>query len=52
MTRVEGTTDAAEETEDVLLILLTGENLRHLERGVTVKVGDVLLRVDFSDEQH
>jgi len=52
MPGVEETTDAAEETEDVLLILLTGENLRHLERGETVKVGDVVLRVDFSDEQH
>ena len=50
MARVEETTDAAEETERVLL--LAGEDLRHLESGGTVKVGDVLLRVDFSDEQH
>ena len=52
MAGVEETTDAAEETTDVLLILLTGEHLRHLERGETVKFGNVLLRVDFSDEQH
>ena len=52
MAGVEETTGAADETEDMVVVVLAGEHLRHLERGETVKLGNVLLRVDFSDEQH
>jgi len=50
MNHSEETVDATEEAERV--ILLTGADLRRLERGEAVKLGNVLLRVDFSDEHH
>jgi len=49
MIHSEETEDAREEAERV--VLLTGADLRRLERGEAVKVGDVVVKVDFSDGQ-
>jgi hypothetical protein len=51
---VELDAQAADQVEDAdCILLLTGSDMRKLERGQIVKVGDVVLQLDFSShEEH